>query len=78
MGYREVELYELPRSPVEFKKRCDEAGLKVVGGHFYLQSLASRRTIDVALQLGIHYIIVVFPTLRPPVKSSVTSPTQFS
>lgn len=64
MGYREVELYELPRSPVEFKKQCDEAGLTIVGGHFYLQSLASRRTIDVALQLGMHYIIVVFPTLR--------------
>ena len=64
MGYREVELYELPRSPVEFKKWCDEAGLKIVGGHFYLQSLANRATIDAALQLGMHYIIVVFPTLR--------------
>jgi sugar phosphate isomerase/epimerase len=64
MGYREVELYELPRSPVEFKKQCDAAGLKIVGGHFYLQSLARRATIDVALQLGMHYIIVVFPTLR--------------
>lgn len=64
MGYREVELYELPRSPVEFKKQCNDAGLKIVGGHFYLQSLANRATIDAALQLGMHYIIVVFPTLR--------------
>jgi sugar phosphate isomerase/epimerase len=64
MGYREVELYELPRSPREFKNQCDEAGLKIVGGHFYLQSLANRGTIDAALQLGMHYIIVVFPTLR--------------
>jgi sugar phosphate isomerase/epimerase len=64
MGYREVELYELPRSPREFKKQCDEAGLRIVGGHFYLQSLANRGTIDAALQLGMHYIIVVFPTLR--------------
>jgi sugar phosphate isomerase/epimerase len=64
MGYREVELYELPRSPVEFKKWCDEAGVKIVGGHFYLQSLANRGTIDAALQLGMRYIIVVFPTLR--------------
>ena len=77
MGYREVEVYELPRSPVEFKKRCDEAGLKIVGGHFYLQSLASRRTIDVALQLGMRYIIVVFPTLRSMSASSSRSRTRF-
>jgi sugar phosphate isomerase/epimerase len=64
MGYREVELYELPHSPLEFKKQCDAAGLKIVGGHFYLQSLASRATIDAALQLGMRYLIVVFPTLR--------------
>lgn len=64
MGYREVELYELPRSTAEFKKQCDEAGLTIVGGHFYLQSLKDRKTIDAALQLGMHYIIVVFPTLR--------------
>jgi sugar phosphate isomerase/epimerase len=65
MGYREVELYELPRSPVEFKQQCADAGLTITGGHFYLQSLKDRRTIDAALQLGMHYIIVVFPTLRP-------------
>jgi sugar phosphate isomerase/epimerase len=64
MGYREVELYELPRSAIEFKKQCDDAGLTIVGGHFYLQSLKDRKTIDAALQLGMHYIIVVFPTLR--------------
>lgn len=64
MGYREVELYELPRSPAEFKKQCADAGLAIIGGHFYLQSLKDRRTIDDALQLGMHYIIVVFPTLR--------------
>jgi sugar phosphate isomerase/epimerase len=64
MGYREVELYELPASSTEFKKQCDDAGLTIVGGHFYLQSLKDRRTIDAALHLGMHYIIVVFPTLR--------------
>lgn len=64
MGYREVELYELPSSPLEFKKQCNDAGLRIVGGHFYLQSLNDRKTIDAALQLGMHYIIVVFPTLR--------------
>jgi sugar phosphate isomerase/epimerase len=64
MGYREVELYELPASPLEFKKLCNDAGLRIIGGHFYLQSLNDRKTIDAALQLGMHYIIVVFPTLR--------------
>jgi sugar phosphate isomerase/epimerase len=64
MGYREVELYELPASPLEFKKLCNDAGLRIIGGHFYLQSLKDRKTIDAALQLGMHYIIVVFPTLR--------------
>jgi sugar phosphate isomerase/epimerase len=64
MGYREVELYELPRSPAEFKQQCADAGLTITGGHFYLQSLQDQRTIDAALQLGMRYIIVVFPTLR--------------
>jgi sugar phosphate isomerase/epimerase len=64
MGYREVELYELPASASDFKKQCDDAGLTIVGGHFYLQSLKDRKTIDAALQLGMQSIIVVFPTLR--------------
>jgi sugar phosphate isomerase/epimerase len=64
IGYREVELYQLPRSPAEFKQQCADAGLTITGGHFYLQSLRDRKTIDTALQLGMHYIIVVFPTLR--------------
>jgi sugar phosphate isomerase/epimerase len=64
MGYREVELYQLPPSPREFKRQCQDAGLEIVGGHFYLQSLDHRKTIDGALQLGMHYVIVVFPTLR--------------
>jgi sugar phosphate isomerase/epimerase len=73
MGYREVELYQLPRSPVEFKKQCDDAGLKIIGGHFYLQSLANRATIDTALQLGMHYLIVVFPTLRSMSNRDISS-----
>ena len=64
MGYREVELYELPQSPAEFKRHCADAGLSIVGGHFYLQSISDRRTIDTVLQLGMRYVIVVFPTLR--------------
>jgi sugar phosphate isomerase/epimerase len=73
MGYREVELYELPASPVEFKKQCNDAGLRIVGGHFYLQSLSDRKTIDAALQLGMHYIIVVFPTLRSLADRDISS-----
>ena len=64
MGIRELELYELPPAPREFRKQCDDLGLTLVGGHFYLQSLASSATIDAAHQLGLKYIIVVFPTLR--------------
>ena len=64
MGYREVELYKLPSSPVDFKKQCEDAGLTIVGGHFLLKALQDRKTIDGALQLGMHYLIVVFPTLR--------------
>ena len=64
MGYSEVELYELPAFPREFKQQCDDTGLRIIGGHFYLQSLNDRKTVDAALQLGMRYIIVVFPTLR--------------
>lgn len=64
MGYREVELYKLPDSPLEFKQQCADAGLSIVGGHFVLGALKDRKTIDVALQLGMRYLVVVFPTLR--------------
>jgi len=64
MGYREVELYRLPDSPALFKKQCEDAGLAIVGGHFQLNALKDRKTIDGALQLGMHYLIVVYPTLR--------------
>ncbi len=64
IGYREVELFELPSSPPEFRKRCDDIGLKCVSGHFYLDSLRSQQTIDAARVLGLQYLIVVFPTLR--------------
>jgi sugar phosphate isomerase/epimerase len=64
IGYRELELYELPKSPNEFKKRCEDAGLRLIGCHVYLQSLDEPRTLDVAQSLGLQYLIVVFPTLR--------------
>lgn len=64
MGIRELELFELPPAPREFRKQCDDLGLSLVSGHFYLQSLASAETLDAAHELGLRYIIVVFPTLR--------------
>ena len=64
MGIRELELYELPPAPREFRKQCDDLGLSLVSGHFYLQSLAKEATLDAAHALGLKYIIVVFPTLR--------------
>jgi sugar phosphate isomerase/epimerase len=64
MGIRELELFELPAAPREFRKQCDDLGLSLVSGHFYLQSLANQATLDAAHVLGLKYIIVVFPTLR--------------
>lgn len=64
IGYRELELYELPRAPADFKLRCNDVGLRVVGCHVYLQSLDDPKTLDVARELGLQYLIVVFPTLR--------------
>jgi sugar phosphate isomerase/epimerase len=64
IGYRELELYTLPKSPVEFKKRCDDFGLRLIGCHVYLQSLDDPKTLATAQALGLRYLIVVFPTLR--------------
>jgi sugar phosphate isomerase/epimerase len=64
IGYREVELFELPKSPAEFRRKCADVGLTPVSSHFYLDSLKSQKTIDAAKELGLEYIIVVFPTLR--------------
>ena len=64
MGIRELELFELPPAPREFRQQCDDLGLSLVSGHFYLQSLAKQQTLDAAHALGLRYIIVVFPTLR--------------
>src|SRR3984957_10928213 len=64
IGYRELELYQVPKSPGEFKKRCDDLGLRLTGSHVSLQSLDDPNTLDVAHQLALQYLIVVFPTLR--------------
>jgi len=64
MGIRELELFELPPAPREFRKKCDDLGMSIVSGHFYLQALGKHETLDAAHALGLRYIIVVFPTLR--------------
>ncbi len=65
IGYREVELFQLPLGSKQYvKKSFSDAGLNVVSGHFYLDEFQNQRTIDAAKALGLEYMIVVFPTLR--------------
>ena len=66
IGYRELEHYEMPRSPSEFRRKCDDAGLKLVSAHFDmpLAQFGGQRTVDGAKEMGLQYMIVVFPTLR--------------
>lgn len=66
IGYRELEHYEMPGSPAEFRRKCDEVGLKLVSAHFDmpLPQFGSDKTVDGAQAMGLRYMIVVFPTLR--------------
>jgi sugar phosphate isomerase/epimerase len=65
IGYREVELFELPVSNPQYrKKNFSDAGLTCVSGHFYLDEFKNPKVIDAARELGLRYMIVVFPTLR--------------
>src|SRR5579863_5051119 len=63
IGYREVELFETPKSPGEFRKKVEDAGLKCVSGHFELKDLKNPATIAAAHELGLTYMILVFPAL---------------
>lgn len=63
IGYREVELYETPSAPKEFRKKVEDAGLKCVSGHFELKDLKDPATIAAAEELGLKYMILVFPAL---------------
>ena len=63
IGYREVELFETPKSPREFRKSVEDAGLKCVSGHFELKDLKNPATIAAAQELGLSYMIQVFPAL---------------
>jgi sugar phosphate isomerase/epimerase len=65
IGYKEVELFDLPLESKLYQKwRFSDAGLNCVSGHFYLNQFSSQPTIDAARELGLKYMIVVFPTLR--------------
>lgn len=63
IGYREVELFETPKAPREFRRRVEDAGLKCVSGHFELKDLKDPVTIAAAQELGLAYMILVFPAL---------------
>lgn len=63
IGYREVELFETPKSPREFRKQVEDAGLTCVSGHFELKDLKDSTTIAAAQELGLTYMILVFPAL---------------
>jgi len=66
IGYREIEFFELPAPAAAYRKKFADAGLSCVSGHFELDSFKSQLTIDTAKELGLNYMIVVFPTLRNP------------
>lgn len=63
IGYRDVELFETPKAPGEFRKRVEDAGLKCVSEHFELKDLKNPAAIAAAQALGLTYMILVFPAL---------------
>ena len=66
IGYRDLEHYQMPRRPAEFRKRCEGAGLKLVSSHFDMpmEEFGSAKTLDGAREMGLQYMVVVFPTMR--------------
>ncbi len=71
IGYREVELFETPQFPREFRKRVEDAGLRCVSGHFELRDMKDPATIAAANELGLSYMILVFPALPQLENTSV-------
>jgi|SRR5579884_3190405 len=65
-GYRELEHYEMPRSPADFRRKCERYGLKLVSAHFDmpLEQFGSVKTIDGARAMDLQYMVVVFPMMR--------------
>ena len=63
IGYREIELFETPKGPRDFRTKVESAGLKCVSGHFELKDLKHPATVAAAQELGLAYMILVFPSL---------------
>ncbi len=66
IGYRELEHYQMPQSPSQFRRKCEGHGLKLVSAHFDmpLAQFGSAKTIDGAKEMGLQYMVIVFPMLR--------------
>lgn len=64
IGFREVEHFETPKAPREFRKMAEDAGLRMVSGHFEMKDLKDPAVIDAAQEMGLSYMILVFPVLR--------------
>jgi sugar phosphate isomerase/epimerase len=79
IGYRQLEHYQMPQSPGQFRRKCEDAGLKMVSAHFDmpLAQFGSQKTIDGAKEMGLQYMVVVFPMLRS-LNGSDTSKLSFS
>jgi len=71
IGYREIELFETPTSPRDFRKMVEDAGLRCVSGHFELKDMKDPVTIAAARELGLSYMILVFPALPSLADKSV-------
>jgi sugar phosphate isomerase/epimerase len=76
IGYREVELFETPKAPREFRKKVEDTGLKCVSGHFELKDLKDPAVIAAAQELGLKYMILVFPSL-PSLQGPSVETTDF-
>jgi sugar phosphate isomerase/epimerase len=58
-----MELLELPANVREFRKKVQDAGLTWVGGQFELMNFRNPVVIAAAQELGLKYMILVFPEL---------------
>jgi sugar phosphate isomerase/epimerase len=63
IGYQEIELFETPSAPKEFRRKVEDAGLRCVSGHFELKDLKHPATVAAAEELGLKYMVLVFPAL---------------
>ena len=64
------------KAPRAFKRKVENAGLKCVSGHFELKDLKDPATIAAAQELGLTYMILVFPSL-PSLQGPSVQTTDF-